>query len=187
MKSLSRVRPSATPWTAAHQAPPPMGFSRQEDWSGVQLPSPTYTTHIHKSHTYTHHAHYTHTSQTTHTKHTYTCVHTDTTHGTPFPNLPVGGSPCTACGQEEAQRGSHTVTHNLQETDCGAHGSRPRAGPDWPGWSHGQPLINHCIWKEPRQSEPHPRPEETRRSGIVPIKPCVCVCVCGIYVCMWSL
>ena len=30
----------ATPWTAAHQAPPSMGFSRQEYWSGVPLPSP---------------------------------------------------------------------------------------------------------------------------------------------------
>ena len=39
VKSLSRVRPSATPWTAAFQAPPPMGFSRQEYWSGVSLPS----------------------------------------------------------------------------------------------------------------------------------------------------
>ena len=37
VKSLSRVRPSATPWTAAHQAPPPMGFSRQEYWSEVPL------------------------------------------------------------------------------------------------------------------------------------------------------
>ena len=36
-KSLSRVRPSA--WTAAHQAPPSVGFCRQEDWSGVPLPS----------------------------------------------------------------------------------------------------------------------------------------------------
>ena len=34
-KSLSRVRLLATPWTAAHQAPPSMGFSRQESWSGV--------------------------------------------------------------------------------------------------------------------------------------------------------
>ena len=41
VKSLSRVRPSATPWTAAFQAPPSMGFSRQEYWSGVPLPSPT--------------------------------------------------------------------------------------------------------------------------------------------------
>ena len=39
VKSLSRVRPSATPWTAAFQAPPSMGFSRQEYWSGVPLPS----------------------------------------------------------------------------------------------------------------------------------------------------
>ena len=31
---------SATPWTAAHQAPPSMGFSRQEYWSEVPLPSP---------------------------------------------------------------------------------------------------------------------------------------------------
>ena len=40
MKSLSHVRPSVIPWTAAHQAPPSMGFSRQEYWSGVPLPSP---------------------------------------------------------------------------------------------------------------------------------------------------
>ena len=40
MKSLSRVGLFATPWTAAYQAPPPMGFSRQEYWSGVPLPSP---------------------------------------------------------------------------------------------------------------------------------------------------
>ena len=40
VKSLSHVRLLATPGTAAHQAPPPMGFSRQEYWSGVPLPSP---------------------------------------------------------------------------------------------------------------------------------------------------
>ena len=40
VKSLSCVRLFATPWTAAHQAPPSMGFSRQEYWSGVPLPSP---------------------------------------------------------------------------------------------------------------------------------------------------
>ena len=34
VKSLSRVRLLATPWTSAYQAPPPMGFSRQEYWSG---------------------------------------------------------------------------------------------------------------------------------------------------------
>ena len=39
VKSLSRVRPSATPWTAAFQAPLSMGFSRQEYWSEVPLPS----------------------------------------------------------------------------------------------------------------------------------------------------
>ena len=38
-KSLSRVRLLATPWTAAHQAPPSTGFSRQEYWSGVPLPA----------------------------------------------------------------------------------------------------------------------------------------------------
>ena len=38
VKSLSHVRLLATPWTAAHQAPPSMGFSRQEYWSGVPLP-----------------------------------------------------------------------------------------------------------------------------------------------------
>ena len=41
VKSLSRVRLLATPRTAAHQAPPSMGFSRQEYWSGVPLPSPS--------------------------------------------------------------------------------------------------------------------------------------------------
>ena len=40
-KSLSRVWLLATPWTTAYQAPPSMGFSRQEYWSGVPLPSPT--------------------------------------------------------------------------------------------------------------------------------------------------
>ena len=39
VKSLSRVQLLATSWTAAHQAPPSMGFSRQEYWSGVPLPS----------------------------------------------------------------------------------------------------------------------------------------------------
>ena len=40
VKSLSRVWLLATPWTAAHQAPLSMGFSRQEYWSGLSLPSP---------------------------------------------------------------------------------------------------------------------------------------------------
>ena len=39
-KSLSRVRLFLTPWTAAYQAPPSMGFSRQEHWSGLPFPSP---------------------------------------------------------------------------------------------------------------------------------------------------
>ena len=41
VKSLNRVRLFATPWNAAHQAPPSMGFSRQEYWGGVPSPSPT--------------------------------------------------------------------------------------------------------------------------------------------------
>ena len=44
VKSLSRVRLLATPWTAAYQAPPSMGLSRQEYWSGVPLPSLKYPT-----------------------------------------------------------------------------------------------------------------------------------------------
>ena len=40
VKSLSHVQLLATPWTSAHQAPQSMGFSRQEYWSGVPLPSP---------------------------------------------------------------------------------------------------------------------------------------------------
>ena len=40
VKLLSRIRLLATPRTAAYQAPPSMGFSRQEYWSGVPLPSP---------------------------------------------------------------------------------------------------------------------------------------------------
>ena len=40
VKSLSRVRLFATPWTVAYQAPPSMGFSRQEHWSELPFPSP---------------------------------------------------------------------------------------------------------------------------------------------------
>ena len=43
VKLLSRAWLLVTPWTAAHQAPPSMGFSRQEYWSGVPLPSPNKT------------------------------------------------------------------------------------------------------------------------------------------------
>ena len=42
VKSLSHVRLFATPWTAAHQASLSMGFSRQDYWSGVPLPSPEF-------------------------------------------------------------------------------------------------------------------------------------------------
>ena len=49
LSHLSRVQLCATPWTAAYQAPPSMGFSRQEYWSGVPLPSPiTWTSSIQK-------------------------------------------------------------------------------------------------------------------------------------------
>ena len=44
VKSLSRVWLFDTPWTAAYQAPPSMGFSRQEYWSGLPLPSPKFVT-----------------------------------------------------------------------------------------------------------------------------------------------
>ena len=40
MKSLSHVGLFETPWTVAHKAPPFMGFSRQEYWSGLPFPSP---------------------------------------------------------------------------------------------------------------------------------------------------
>ena len=43
VKSLSRVQLQSDPWTAAHQAPQSMGFSRQEYWSGLPLPSPKLT------------------------------------------------------------------------------------------------------------------------------------------------
>ena len=40
LSRISRVRLCATPWTAAHQAPLSLGFSRQEHWSGLPFPSP---------------------------------------------------------------------------------------------------------------------------------------------------
>ena len=49
-EAAQRVRLFETPWTAAYQAPPSMGFSRQEYWSGLPLPSPS-KPYIH---TYTH-------------------------------------------------------------------------------------------------------------------------------------
>ena len=41
VKSLSWIQLFGTPWTAAYQAPPSVGFSRQEYWSGLPLPSPS--------------------------------------------------------------------------------------------------------------------------------------------------
>ena len=46
MTLLSRVRLFTTPWTAAPQAAPPMGFSRQEYWSGLPLPSLSYQAQV---------------------------------------------------------------------------------------------------------------------------------------------
>ena len=40
LSRFSRVRLCATQWMAAHQAPPSLGFSRQEHWSGLPFPSP---------------------------------------------------------------------------------------------------------------------------------------------------
>ena len=52
MKSESEVaqscQPSATPWTSAYQGPPSMGFSRQEYWNGVPLPSPSGCPRVYK-------------------------------------------------------------------------------------------------------------------------------------------
>ena len=42
LSRVSRVHLLATPWTVAHQAPPSLGFSRQEHWSGLPFPSPTH-------------------------------------------------------------------------------------------------------------------------------------------------
>ena len=47
VKLLIRVRLFATPWTAAYQAPLSMGFSRQEYWGGLPLPSPSLGHYIH--------------------------------------------------------------------------------------------------------------------------------------------
>ena len=49
VNSLSCVRLLATPWTAAYQGPPSMGFSRQEYWSGMPLPSQVTNTTIYVS------------------------------------------------------------------------------------------------------------------------------------------
>ena len=58
VKSLSHVQLFATPWTAAHQAAPPMGFSRQRYWSGVPSPSPIIRAGRDLSHHQSHHYHF---------------------------------------------------------------------------------------------------------------------------------
>ena len=52
VKSLSRVRLFETPWTAAYQAPLSVGFSRQEYWSGLPLPSPYYVSYLSLNYNY---------------------------------------------------------------------------------------------------------------------------------------
>ena len=49
LSHFSRVRLCATPETAAHQAPPSLGFSRQEHWSGLPLPSPMHESEVAQS------------------------------------------------------------------------------------------------------------------------------------------
>jgi len=66
VKSLSRVRLFATPWTVAYQAPQSMGFSRQEYQSGLPFPSPDYIVKA-KDHGRTIHLH-------PHQFHTYICI-----------------------------------------------------------------------------------------------------------------
>ena len=46
LSRFSRVRTLAPPWTAAHQAPPSLGLSRQEYWSGLPLPLPSYVSSV---------------------------------------------------------------------------------------------------------------------------------------------
>ena len=48
LSCFSRVQLCATPWTAAYQASPSMGFSRQEHWSGLPFPSPDITINLPK-------------------------------------------------------------------------------------------------------------------------------------------
>ena len=50
LSRFSRVRLCATPQTAAHQAPPSLGFSRQEHWSGFPFPSPMHESEKSKGH-----------------------------------------------------------------------------------------------------------------------------------------
>ena len=49
LSRFSRIRLCVTPEAAAHQAPPSLGFSRQEHWSGVPLPSPVHESEVAQS------------------------------------------------------------------------------------------------------------------------------------------
>ena len=49
LRHFSRVQLCATLWTAAHQAPPSLGFSRQEHWSGLPFPSPMHEREVTQS------------------------------------------------------------------------------------------------------------------------------------------
>ena len=49
LSCFSRVLLCATPWTAAHQAPLSLGFSRQEHWSGLPFPSPVHESEVAQS------------------------------------------------------------------------------------------------------------------------------------------
>ena len=49
LSHFSRVRLCATPWTAAHQAPLSLGFSRQEHWNGLPFPSPVHESEVAQS------------------------------------------------------------------------------------------------------------------------------------------
>ena len=49
LSRFSRVRLCVTPQTAAHQAPPSLGFSRQEHWSGLPFPSPMHESEVAQS------------------------------------------------------------------------------------------------------------------------------------------
>ena len=49
LSCFSRVLLCATPWTAAHQAPLSLGFSRQEHWSGLPFPSPVHESEVPQS------------------------------------------------------------------------------------------------------------------------------------------
>ena len=49
LSHFSRVRLCGIQWTAAHQAPPPLGFSRQEHWSGLPFPSPMHESEVAQS------------------------------------------------------------------------------------------------------------------------------------------